>query len=109
MTSPITRLPCARCGAQKALAAYAVFAEKRDRVTGRVLYVERDDTCRRCRGEMYRNVPDAIVKWRSREASLVRQLKTVRAMIRSLGGRDSSRDRKTRSPRTPGAHVPPES
>lgn len=80
----INALCCARCGHLKGLGAYAVFAKKEDPATRRTLYVERDEVCRKCRGEQYRGVPDEIVRYRNREAALVQQLARVRAKIRHL-------------------------
>lgn len=77
-------LQCARCRQRKGVSGFAVFAQKRDRLTGKVLYAERDDTCRKCRAEVYRGVPDEIVRWRTKEASLIQQLARVRAKIRTL-------------------------
>ena len=78
-------IECARCHERKHATAYAVFAKTRDRAANnRVLSVERDTVCRRCRSEMHRGVPDDVVRWRNREIALERQLAKVRAKIRSL-------------------------
>ena len=86
MSNEMLTITCARCQARKHVSAYATFANPRDwsTQTGRRLAVVRDDHCRRCRSEMYRGVPDEVIKWREKEARLMKQLTKVREKIRAL-------------------------